>query len=188
MPYYRGDYYRGDYYRGDPGVLGFLGKAVGAVARAVTPGWVQTAVGAASSIAGGLLARPSVVPSANPSFSLSAGPGPGTSLAVPSQLRGGGTVAMGSTMVGVSPRGTFGMKTVRGTHPNRSSYYTSQGYVAAGTKLVPNRTMNVGNARALKRALRRAHGFAHLARSVMSFQLTGKKTGRGHFKAKRRAR
>lgn len=41
MPYY-GDYYRGDYYRGDPGLFGFLGRAVKGVAKAA----IGTFVGA----------------------------------------------------------------------------------------------------------------------------------------------
>jgi len=53
---------------------------------------------------------------------------------------------------------------------------------------VRNRHANYGNGRALKRALRRAHGFQHLARAVMSFTLTGKKHGSAHFKTSRKAR
>jgi hypothetical protein len=63
---------------------------------------------------------------------------------------------------------------MKGYHPNKSTYETRGGGTSRwpqelelhekGTVLVRNRRMNVGNARALKKALRRAHGFQRLAR------------------------
>jgi len=51
-----------------------------------------------------------------------------------------------------------------------------------------HRRMNVTNVRALRRAIRRAHGFAKLARSVMTFPIQKPPKGRALFKKRRRAR
>ncbi len=197
MSYYRGDYYRGDYYRGDPGLFGSIGKFVGGALKTVggiaskIPG-VGGIVGTAASIAGGLLssatggAAPQTIstPAALPMLSMTAAlpalpPGPGTMITGPK-----------GQAVGISPLGTLGVSpAARGVgHLNKHGYYTKAGYVAPYSKVVPSRHMNVGNARALKRALRRAHGFARLARHVMSYEITGKHHSRGHFKARRRSR
>ena len=63
---------------------------------------------------------------------------------------------------------------VRGLRPNKSTYVTRGGGTShwpaqlivhpKHTELVKSRRMNVGNARALRRALRRARGFVKLAR------------------------
>ena len=84
----------------------------------------------------------------------------------------------------------------KGYHLNKTTYETRGGGTSRWprelevhpkqTVLVRNRRMNVGNARALKRALRRAGGFARLARRVMSF--THPRAGRGHFKVRARKR
>ena len=76
---------------------------------------------------------------------------------------------------------------VRGFRPNKSTYVTRGGGTShwpqqliihpKHTELVKSRRMNVGNARALRRALRRAHGFAKLARRVMATTRTFKKRG-----------
>ena len=50
------------------------------------------------------------------------------------------------------------------------------------------RRMNVGNAKALRRAIRRAHGFAKLARSVMTFPISCPPKGRPLFKKAGRRR
>jgi len=42
-----------------------------------------------------------------------------------------------------------------GFHPNKSSYMTQAGFVAAGSKCVRNRRRNLSNGRANTRALRR---------------------------------
>src|SRR5207247_8096662 len=63
---------------------------------------------------------------------------------------------------------------VHGLRPNKSTYVTRGGGTShwpaqlivhpKHTELVKSRRMNVGNARALRRALRRARGFVKLAR------------------------
>src|SRR5438105_4510941 len=55
-----------------------------------------------------------------------------------------------------------------------------------GTELVTSRRMNVGNARALRRALRRARGFAKLAHKVL--RATHQFKGKGFGRAKTRRR
>jgi len=43
----------------------------------------------------------------------------------------------------------------QGFHPNKSNYFTKQGFVAEGTKCVRNRRRNLSNGRANTRSLRR---------------------------------
>lgn len=58
----------------------------------------------------------------------------------------------GATGMGIAPTATGAPQ---GYHLNRSSYFTSQGFVAKGSKWVRNRTRNVSNGKANMRALRR---------------------------------
>src|SRR5947199_264790 len=156
MGYYQGDHYRsrrfaGDYYRGDPGFFSFIGGAL------------------ATPILEGLEAAPGV-----------------------------GVMAPGGGIITQSPMGTpvhpaaiaMQMARLRHTHPNKSTYVTRGGGTSRyppglmvhpkGTELVTSRRMNVGSARALRRALRRARGFAKLAHKVLSaaHQFKGKGFGR----------
>lgn len=50
------------------------------------------------------------------------------------------------------------------------------------------RRMNVANPKALRRAIRRAHGFAKLARTVLTFPISKPPKGRPLFKGARRRR
>lgn len=204
MPYYRGDnYYRGDYYRGDSIFSRIGGALVGGVKGLLTGGLAGAAAGAAkglvSSGAHPNLPQPKAqIPNVGPLPPAYAGTGPpdiGVDTGSPNNA--GGTASMGSSyMIPAFTATQFPGQVTRGMHPNRSTYETRGGGTsrwphslmlhAKGTTLVKNRRMNVGNARALKRALRRAGGFARLARRVMSF--THPKSGRGHFKFKRRAK
>lgn len=52
-----------------------------------------------------------------------------------------------------------------GYHWNKGTYWTKQGVVFAGTKLVKNRRMNPLNPRALSRAIRRGDTFVRFAKS-----------------------
>jgi len=78
------------------------------------------------------------------------------------------------------PGGSSGMvcptDAPRGKHLNKSGYWTKDGFVAPGTKWVTNRTMNVGNAKALRRSIRREQGFVKLAQR--SLKGTGYKIAR----------
>lgn len=195
MGYYRGDYYRGDaygfrgdYYRGDPGLFSFIGKALGGVAKLGTS-VVKSALG---------LQPPTTVTAIVPTYRQQ----PVLQQPFGPMLPGGpqrGLINIGGRgeqtgLVNIGGGSNGGMPVTRGFHPNRSTYETRGGGTSRwpqqlmlherGTVLVRNRRMNVGNARALKRALRRASGFARLARRVMSF--THPRAGRGHFKFKRK--
>lgn len=199
-PYYQGDYYRGDYYRGD--FLG-IGKLVGGIAKA------------AGSVAGSLFrssplgqAVNSVANIVHPS--LPAPKGMALQLSAPApqygliNVGGGGTQGGLINIAGGAPPPASllsGLPTapgMKGYHLNKTTYETRGGGTSRwggagnlqihpkGSTLVKNRRMNVGNARALKRALRRAGGFARLARRVMSF--THPRAGRGHFKFRKRGK
>lgn len=159
MAYYRGDYYRGDYYRG--GIFSTVARVARGATRAVgalgIPVVSNVARAAASVIPAGR-EMTNTSPSPVPAFSLS--PGTNVTRAAPG----------GSMTVGVSPLGTVGAHftpgRARGTHLNRSGYYTRQGYVAPGTREVPNRSMNAGNARAARKAIARIKSARRLLQSI----------------------
>ncbi len=165
MSYYRGDYLRGDYYRGDPGILGAIGSVIGKVAKtaiSLTPAGriASTAISLGSSLLGSRASTGgSNLPVPIPPPQLPSFPGTGVGVTTAT-----GPVTRGNVTVGVSPLGTVGIRVRK------------------------RRRMNVANVRALRRALRRAHGFAHLANGVMSYTITGKHKKFSHFKAKRRSR
>ena len=176
---YRAMALRGDYrpfaYRGDPGIFSGLGRVVGALGRAA----VSVGIGGPIATAAARLGR-GAAPAA-PAFSFT---GAGATQ-IPT-IRPG---TAGPAVVGVSPRGTLGIditpESWRGYHQNKSGYHLRDGtWVAPRSRMVRNRHANYGNARALKRGLRRAFGFRKLATSVMSFTLTGRKRGPARFKAK----
>ena len=85
---------------------------------------------------------------------------------------------------------------MRRRHPNRSTYVTRGGGTSRwpvglqlhpkGSELVTTRRMNIGNGRALRRALRRARGFAKLAHKVLRVtrQFKGKGFGGGRRRKK----
>lgn len=202
MPYTysaRGDYYKGDYYRGD--FFKSLVRGVGGAIKGFVTG------GPAGAITGGVAglvgkgAHPNL-PQPKSQLPMIAPPtfaptplGQGISnypVVTDGDTDGGGSASMG----GMIPSFSQTFPPTKGYHLNKSTYETRGGGTSRwphslqihpkGTVLVRNRRMNVGNARALKRSLRRAAGFARLARRVMSF--THPRAGRGHFKLKRRAK
>jgi hypothetical protein len=198
VPYYRGDnYYRGDYYRaGD--FLG-IGSALKSVAKfaynTIVPAPVRAAVSAVGAVVHPSLPAPKTMAltTAAPAsqFGLINVGGQGVQSGILNIAGAGPSPGMLTAGLPTAP----GMK---GYHLNRETYETRGGGTSRwggsgnlqihpkGTVLVKNRRMNVGNARALKRALRRAGGFARLARRVMSF--THPRAGRGHFKFRKRAK
>lgn len=199
MGYYQGDNYgRGDYYQGDILGLGKLAKGAfnivkGAALGALTGGPLGGVIGGAKAV------LKTVSAGAHPSL-----PQPkGTALMLSGELQQQtGLVNIGPAgapqtgLVNIAQGGVQSLPGMRGYHLNKSTYETRGGGTSRwpqglavhpkGTVLVRNRRMNVGNARALKRALRRAGGFARLARRVMSF--THPRAGRGRFKFKSRAK
>lgn len=177
MPYYVGDnvnYAAGDYYQGDPGLLGSLfggiGKVVGGVLGA-TP--VGAAAKAILPIFKGQPQQPQL-----PALPPPTGVQPRADVPFFPDITGRGIVLP-------EQMGPLAVCNYKGYHPNKSSYFTKGGgtsryppqilYHPKGTNCVRTRRMNVANPRALRRALRRAQGFAKLARRYIRVQHTFKK-------------
>ncbi len=192
MPYYqgdafRGDYYQGDYYQGDPGLLSFVGKAARGLVAAATHGLVRIPTFKATR-------PPPPGPMRQATIALG-GTGPGT-LTPYSAVDGGAMMPFGPTLPGGQGQLPMLPAHHRALHWNRATYVTRGGGTSRwpaqllvhpkGTEPVPSRRMNVGNARALRHALHRVSGFAHLARRVMSFVRPG--AGRGRFKFHKKKR
>lgn len=191
MYYQQGDYYKGDYYRGDPSIFGFLGNVAkaavkiggGAVTGFLTGGGIKGAIVGAAGGAGA-----AVVQGTHEATLAAGGSESAYTPAMKAKhaeilMRGGsgaiqrgGLAMQGPTtalpMLATGP-GTFGMRRM---HPNRSTYVTRGGGTSRwpvglqvhpkATELVPSRRMNVGNPRALRRAIRRVSGFAKLVHRV----------------------
>jgi hypothetical protein len=183
--YGRGDYYRGDYYRGDPGIFSGIGKALKFVAGAakgfVTGGPVGAVAGAIRTVIPTRPAGTALAPIQPPPISIQPPPfgPPGEMIQAP---------------VGTMLRnGFFPGCQLRGTRPNKSGYYKQQVkgvpesavYIPKGSVCVKSRRMNIANPRALRRAVRRAQGFAKMARRVLTFVSARAPKGRAKFKRKR---
>lgn len=180
MPYYNaGDYYgrSGDYYQGGDlfGFIKKIGKAVaGGVTGFIKGGPIGAAVGVGKAITGPMIQEARSGVTYDPTAVTLTSAQRGAALQIP-------MMAPPAPTGGPSPYGGGGMAMIpygggrhRATHPNKSTYVTRGGGTShwpqqlavheKGTELVTSRRMNVGNARALRRALRRARGFAKLAR------------------------
>lgn len=177
----KGDFYTGrtGYYHGDPGFLGsFLGDVGNIIKRQVVPavaGYVTGGpVGAVAALAasGVKKAASAVVKHPVISAAAAAGAGTATELAVRHALGGRtGRLSMsGAVMTLPGTPATLGGRLPRGR------------VLGVGRR----RRMNVCNPRALRRAIRRTHGFARLAMKTIHI-VHPKKPGRfGGFKKKRR--
>jgi len=184
MGYYRpqGDYYAG--YRGDPGIgsffLGLAKKAVGFIPgvgpalSAVMPGGARTvAAGAITAAAKGVAGRAMGAIVRHPVLSAAGAAG----------ALGGMMGAEGEHLLaspgGAAPRGYHLCKGMRPgakhPHPCKTGAF------------VRNRRMNVCNPRALRRAIRRAHGFTKLAMKTIHLTHPKKKGRFGGFKRKRKS-
>jgi hypothetical protein len=163
MGYLRGDYLRGDghYMRGDPGIFGDIwGGIKGAVGGFVSGGPLGAIGGA---LRGSGIIKPSaprqlqapgqLPPIMAPTSTTSIGPGGSVFKRTEYGVQTQGMPAMGAACEDGCPKGY---------HLNKSSYFTREGFVAAGTKCVKNRRMNVVNPKALRRGIRRAKGAVKL--------------------------
>lgn len=206
--YGRGDYYRGDYYRGDPGsIFSGIGKAIGGVARAVGGLGIPVVSGVARTV--GQIISPTKPAVASPPMPV---PTSRTVIRpdlpfVPSFLEpsldisryGFGPPQIGAGQAGVpavplTPQ-TLALCGIRGMRLNKSTYITRGGGTSRwppglivhpkGTECVKSRRMNVANPRALRRAVRRAQGFAKMARRVLSFVSAKAPKGRARFRKKK---
>ncbi len=164
MGYYMGDYYAGS--RGDPGFFGSLLGKVASLASSFVPGGsiVKAGIGAATAgimkrgagkVMGGIAKHP-VLTAAGAAGAIGLGAG-----------------AVGSHMLagaGACPAGH---------HISRSKHSKRFG------QCVRNRHMNVCNPRALRRSIRRAHGFAKFAMKCIHLTMPRQKGRFGGFKKKR---
>lgn len=162
----RGDYLGGGYQRGD--FLG-IGKFVKNVAGRIISGspvgqLVQAVIGVGTTIIRGqeTLPQPGMVA------------GPSGFQAIPQGQTTTVATKGGTSQVVQQTNGCEGAP--RGKHLNKSGYWTKEGFVPPGSKWVTNRTMNVGNAKALRRSIRREQGFVKLAQR--SLKGTGYKIAR----------
>lgn len=178
MGYYlRGDYYRGDYYQGDPGFFGSIGsffKKIGGAALSFVPGVGPLLSSAVNAIGSGpdikkrplppsVLAQGGNIMAGKPMLALPPAPMPGGAMTVAPTPRGA-LMAPGPTI--------------------RLSRTGKRIKINARTgKAV--RHMRVTNPKALKRAIRRATGFAKLARKVLHFTSPKPPKGRAVFRRKR---
>lgn len=200
--YSRGDYYRGDYYRGD--LFGSLLKGIGgAVKGFVTGGPVGAIGGAISAVTAKKITPPTLYAQQAPMPMIA----PPLVSSQPRQMidiRGpfGTGIGLGPYAGGQAPVGTMlppsqGGFTqacgIKGTRPNKSGYYKQRTrgnpadvvYIPKGSVCVKTRRMNVANARALRRSIRRAQGFAKMARRVMTFVSARAPKGRAKFRRRK---
>jgi len=201
MPYYNaGDYYgRGDYYQAG-GIFSGIGHFIGGLAKAA----VHTGIGFLTggpkgAIVGAATGLGAMTKQRTEEALLGAG---GSESAYTPELAASHATALarGPMIAPPAPGGMMPMGPMLGyggqrrMHPNKSTYVTRGGGTSKwpgglslhpkGSTMVTSRRMNVGNARALRRALRRARGFAKLARKVLVATSHYKKGG-GHHRRKK---
>ena len=85
---------------------------------------------------------------------------------------------------GAAAERIFGMRGAVAGAPGQRGFHISK----KTGKLVRNRRMRVTNPKALRRAIRRARGFAHLAKQVLSFTAARAPRGRARFRIPGRTR
>jgi len=162
MGYYQGDFYAGS--RGDPGIGSFL-SGLASSALSFIPGVGPIASKGLSSLVGAATAGRGIIKSAKGIIMKH----PAISAAGAVGVVGAGAVAAHSLMGG--HRGKC-----RKTHVNKHG------------KEVCNRRMNICNPRALRRAIRRTHGFAKLAMRTIHLVHPKKKARFGGFRKRKAAK
>ena len=156
MSYYtgQGDYYSG---KGDPGFFSFLGgvaKGALGIAGKVLPGPLGGIARLGSGLLGGGTRAVAPPPPVRARAMLPTGP------QITAPAFAGGAVAM---VPGTAVATTSGCGP--GWHLNKQRSYAKG--VEAGGMCVRNRSMNPGNAKALRRAIRREKAFIGLAKSAL---------------------
>lgn len=178
MGYYQGDYYRGDYYQGSP--LALIGGALKLGSKLVKP---AVKIGSKVVKAVGKVLAPgtskTVQREVGTAVTVGTGVGIGTSIA--KKVLGGGTPTPMVTHEeakngggGFVSSGACG----RGPRLDRDGVPCAKKYGGRGC----SHRMNVANPRALRRSIRRARGFAKLARKVLSFPISKPPKGRALFR------
>src|SRR5437870_11280558 len=150
-------YYRGDFYSGDPGFFSFLG------------GLAKKAVGFIPGVGPAISEGLSMIPKGGARSIVKEG-------AAGLIQRGKGIVLKHPVLSAAGAAGAITGAGILGTKRGRKMIGLG------GAK--HHRRMNVCNARALRRAIRRAHGFERLARKVLSFTSPRKHKGHMYFKKK----
>lgn len=159
---------------GDPGLFGFIGKAlktatglipgpIGTISRSLFP--TRPSTFAPISVAGPT--RPTF---ATPTF---------FPQNVPQAANGGtpsGAPTAGGGLARLFPGGETGIGTgcASGFHPNKTSYFTKEGFVEKGSKCVKNRRRNPLNPRAASRAIGRLESATKATKRIT--KLTERKT------------
>ncbi len=172
-------YYMGDYYAGDPGFLSFFRKAAGFAAGFI-PGVGGIASRGISAIGGG--ATKTIGAGIVPKVGAIVRRGTAIIAKHPVLSAAGAAGAIGVLGGGVAERIAMGGAggAPKGFHPCKSKHGCKSG------AFVRNRHMRVTNPRALRRALRRAHGFARLAMKTIHLVHPRKKARFGGFKKRRK--
>lgn len=160
MGYYMGDYYgMRSVYRGDPGFFGFIGRALKGVVK------LATGLGG-----GGAPKTQTVIDIAR---------------GLPTRFPGAAPIVrrVGGALKKI-PRGVLvaGGAAAAGAAAGAGARALMEG---GGRR---RRRMNVCNARALRRAIRRSQGFARLAKRVLRFTSPKAPRGRAVFKTRKRKR
>jgi hypothetical protein len=181
MGYYMGDYYGGgSYYRGDP-FWGFVGRAVrGAVKLATGFGGGKAAAPVIKQLAASPAAagRAAIIPrvlGAGGALVASGGAAVGRMVAKHPVLSAAGAAAVLGTGLG----GGIESMMAPGVAPHGMHYSHKTHH------LVKNRHMRVTNPKALRRAIRRTHGFARLAMKTIHLVHPKKKARFGGFRRRR---
>jgi hypothetical protein len=186
-PYYMGDY-MGDYYGGDPGLLSGIGRFLGRAAGGF--GLTRRALPAMRAIAP-IIPGGAAIVKATGMLSRAAGMGKMIVRAHPAGTAVAGVVASAGALAAIRHRGSpagAGMATMAGMQVGPAGIPMRGFHVSRRTgALVRNRRMRVTNPKALHRAIRRATGFARLARKVLHFTSPKAPRGRAVFRAKRRS-
>ena len=179
MSYYMGDYYRGDYYRGDPGIGSFFKKALGFGASFIpgVGGLVGKAISAlpapvrrAGAAAGAAIVKHPVLSAAGAAGAMGA-----TGIVAGEMMaRPGGTMSMAAP--GARPHGAC----YKYKPSKRHLHALAMGLARARPR------MNPTNARALRRALRRAYAFERIAMRTIKLVHPRKKGRFGGFKRGKR--
>ncbi|SRR5712691_3228793 len=164
MPYYMGDPY--GMARGDPGFLSFIGGLAKRVVGAVVPG-----AGAVMAGVGALAKRTTPVAM--------------TRIGQASERVAGIVRRRPGAAIGVAAGAGAGMA---GIAAEVMGGRGRPGRMARMPGMRRRRRMHVTNMKALRRAIRRAHGFAKIARRVLHFVAPKAPRGRPLFKHKRKAR
>ncbi len=165
----------GDYYAGDPGLVSFFTKVVGGVRRLLGggPRVIQAAAPTVLGPAAGAVARRL--------------PGPIIQRGRQILRAGAGAIARHPVLSAAGAAGAIGAAAGAGLEAMGAPGIPMRGFhISRRTgALVKNRRMRVTNPRALRRAIRRATGFARLARRVLHFTSPKAPKGRAIFKAAR---